>query len=128
MFFFDFCHLSVCLSKASPHLFSGGGEGGRGRGAGANRLGSGRSPFVARVPTPLNLGSQKRSKSVSPSHHVGRLSPFSQTIHSHSWSTFFSEESAVSLEPMLPQICVHKFIECLERLILLLGKLLTKIY
>ena len=70
---------------------------------------------MSRVPTPLNLGSQKRSKSVSPSHHVGRLSPFSQTIHSHSWSTFFSEESAVSLETLLPQICVHKIAECVGR-------------
>ncbi|CAI8050482.1 Anaphase-promoting complex subunit 1 [Geodia barretti] len=101
------------LNKATPHMFSGGGGGG---GRGGNRLGSGRSPFAPRLPTPLNLGNQKRSKSVSPMHQAGRLSPFSQTVHSNSWTTFFSEESAVALEPLLPQICIHKLAECVERI------------
>jgi anaphase-promoting complex subunit 1 len=48
-------------------------------------------------------------------HQAGRLSPFSQTVHSNSWTTFFSEESAVALEPLLPQICIHKLAECVER-------------
>ena len=96
-------------------MLSGGGGGG---GRGGNRLGSGRLPFAPRLPTPLNLGNQKRSKSVSPMHQAGRLSPFSQTVHSNSWTTFFSEESAVALEPLLPQICIHKLAECVERYLL----------
>ena len=93
--------------KASPLLFSVGGT----RMGGATKLGSGRSPLV-RWPTPLNPTLQKRSKSVSPSHGVGRLSPFSQTVQSRSWTTLFSEDSAaVSLEPLLPQMCMQKLLE-----------------
>ena len=96
------------LQRGSPHLFSGGGGGGRG----SVKHGSGRSPFVRRLQTPLSIASQKRSKSVSP---LGRLSPFSQTIHSNTWSTVYSEESAMSLEPLLPQICMHLIFETEER-------------
>jgi hypothetical protein len=86
-------------------------SGGRGAGPGAVKIG--RSPFLAKFQSPMV--SQKRSKSLSPSHHAGRLSPFSQTISSSTWSTFFSEESAVSLEPLLPQICLHKVLDIPER-------------
>ena len=110
--------MCVCLSarnlyKVSPHPLSGGGGGGGGRGA--TKLGSGRSPFVPRLPTPLTLASQKRSKSVSPPHRAGRLSPFSQTVNTNSWSTVFSEESAVSLDQLLPQIAMHKLLEVPEK-------------
>ena len=104
--------LSACSNhlKISPHPISGGG--GRGIG-GSIKHGSGRSPFVTRLQTPRNVPTQKISKSVSPT--LGRLSPFYQTIHSNSWSTLFSEESAFTLEPLLPEICLQKLFEVEQR-------------
>ena len=51
---------------------------------------------------------QKRSKSLSPPI-LARLSPFSQTVNSRSWSTFYSEELSFGhmFEPLVPQICIH---------------------
>lgn len=51
---------------------------------------------------------QKCSKSLSPPT-MARMSPFSQTVDSRSWSTFYSEELSFGLnfEPLLPQLCLH---------------------
>lgn len=108
--------LTACSQyRGPPYPLSGGGGvgGGRGAGSGNVKLGSGRSPFLARLQTPLV--SQKRSKSLSPSHHAGRLSPFSQTINSNTWSTFFSDESALPLDPLLPQVCLQKMLDIPQR-------------
>ena len=95
------------LQKASVHPFSGGG----GR-AGLCKLGSGQSPFISRLQPPVTF--QKMSKSMSPPL-LGRISPFSQTVYSNSWSTFYSEESAMTLEPLLPQLCMSLVGEIKER-------------
>lgn len=99
--------LSAC--HLPPYPISGGGR------AGPFKIGSGRSPFVARLrsPQPLTVTTQKRSKSVSPPL-LGRISPFTQTVYSNSWSTFYSEESAVSLDPLLPQLCLVRLFEVNE--------------
>ncbi|KAL5463582.1 hypothetical protein EMCRGX_G032493 [Ephydatia muelleri] len=74
----------------------------------AVKVGSGRSPFVGRVPTPQSGGPRMRSsKSLSPPH-LARISPFSQTVNSQSWSTFYSEESlGQCYEALVPQRCLH---------------------
>ena len=104
MCMYHLCTTACHLQKASPYLLSGGGKGS----SGPLKLGSGRSPYIARLQSPLTVTSQKRSKSVSPPL-LGRISPFSQTVHTNSWSTFFSaEESAALLDPLLPQLCLHR--------------------
>ena len=90
------------LQKMTPHWGVGGG------GSGV-KVGSGRSPFISRLQTPQSqmIQLQKRSKSLSPPL-LARISPFSQTINSRSWSTFYSEESfGDSFEPLIPQICLR---------------------
>ena len=57
---------------------------------------------------PLPSLPQKRSKSLSP-QLLARISPFSQTINSRSWSTFYSEESfGDNFEPLVPQVCLRQ--------------------
>ena len=80
-------------------------------GGGSVLQGTGRSPFIQRLQTPTSEANKylkKCSKSFSPPV-VARMSPFSQTIDSRSWSTFYSEEMSfgTSFEPILPQVCIH---------------------
>lgn len=51
---------------------------------------------------------QKCSKSLSPTS-MSRMSPFSQTVDSRSWSTLYSDEMSYSnkFEPLYPQLCLH---------------------
>ena len=50
----------------------------------------------------------KKAKSLSPPVQHARISPFTQTVNSRSWSTFFSEDTlGEQLEPLLPQTCLH---------------------
>lgn len=50
---------------------------------------------------------QRSSKSLSPPH-LARISPFSQTVNSQSWSTFYSEESlGQCYEALVPQRCLN---------------------
>lgn len=50
---------------------------------------------------------QRCPKSLSPPH-LARISPFSQTVNSQSWSTFYSEESlGQCYEALVPQKCLH---------------------
>jgi hypothetical protein len=40
---------------------------------------------------------------------MARMSPFSQTVDSRSWSTFYSEELSfgITFQPLVPQHCLH---------------------
>lgn len=48
------------------------------------------------------------------------MSPFSQTVDSRSWSTFYSEEMSfgTSFEPLVPQLCLHHLWTEAEQLVL----------
>ena len=51
----------------------------------------------------------KHAKSLSPQLHYARISPYSQTMNSHSWSTFYNEDSITEpFEFLLPQVCIHQ--------------------
>ena len=48
-----------------------------------------------------------KAKSLSPQVHYARISPYSQTVDSRSWSTFYSEATLSENFDLLPHLCLH---------------------